>query len=88
MLDLKQYDEDLDRITKEQFAPKTFNYGETLNIPHKFNKEKKRAEKDLIPAFMSKYRFSLRKSEFTSVARLAAFNKKNIAACFNLNKEI
>lgn len=92
MLNLKQYVEDLDKrafgVTKEQFARITFNYAETLNIPHRFNRGKKKAGKDFIQAFMSKFKFSLRKPEATSAARLAAFNKINVAAFFNLYKEI
>ncbi|KAB0794340.1 hypothetical protein PPYR_11179 [Photinus pyralis] len=91
-LNLKKYVEDVDRrafgVTREQFARIAFDYAESLNIPHRFNKDKKRAGKDFVQAFMTKFNFSLRKPEATSAARLAAFNKNNVESFFDLYKEI
>lgn len=89
---LKQYVEDLNKrafgVTREQFSKIVYDYAETLKIPHRFNNESKKAGKDFIESFMSKFKFSLRKPEATSAARLAAFNKTSVESFFVLYQEI
>jgi len=51
-----------------------YDFAHQNNIPHRFNNETKLAGDDWILNFMSKYNFSVRKHEATSVGRLMAFN--------------
>ena len=65
-----------------------YEYAEKLQIPHKFNSQKKKAGKDWLRNFMSRHKFSHRKAEHTSSARANGFNKENVKEFFHLLKEL
>lgn len=75
-------------MTKLQCQRLVYDFADQNNIPHRFNNETKLAGDDWMYNFMSKYNFSIRKPEATSVGRLMAFNKVNVDLFFNKLKEI
>lgn len=89
---LKNYITDIDKrsfgLTKYQCKRLVYDFAHQNNIPHRFNNETKLAGDDWMLNFMSKYNFSVRKPEATSVGRLMAFTKFNVDLFFNTLKEI
>jgi len=89
---LQHYIIDIDKrsfgLTKLQCQRLVYDFAEDNGIHHRFNKQTKLAGDDWMCNFMSKYNFSVRKPEATSIGRLMAFNKTNVGAFFDKLKEI
>lgn len=92
MQTLQNYITDIDKrsfgLTKLQCQRLVYDFAEENGIHHRFNKQTKLAGDDWMHNFMSKYNFSVRKPEATSIGRLIAFNKINVGAFFDKLKEI
>lgn len=89
MKQLINYISDIDKrafgLTKIQCKKLVFDFAEHNNIPHSFNRETKMTGDDWLANYMSKYKFSLREPEATSIM---AFNKNNIQSFFTTLKEL
>lgn len=77
-------------LTPLQLRRSAFEYAESNNIPHSFNKLNKLAGKDWLYGFMARNpELSVRKPEATSLNRVTAFNKEEVRRFFeNLEKVI
>lgn len=86
---LKQMEQRLFGITCKELRSLIYEWAEINKIPHRFNKNEKRAGLDWVRGFRSRNpEITLRKPENTSIARAMAFNKPNIAKFFKTYQEI
>ena len=66
-------------VTSDKLASLAFEFAERQNIPHRFNRVKKRAGPDWVAGFLRRNpQVSVRKPENCSLARLEAINKENL----------
>ncbi|KAL7299769.1 hypothetical protein TKK_0007516 [Trichogramma kaykai] len=63
-----------------------FDFATKLKLPHKFSQKKGMAGPDWLKAFMKRNKFSLRKTEHTSLARVNGFNEESVKEFFTLLK--
>lgn len=70
-------------LTKKEFLKLAFQLSESLNLPHRFNRENKTAGKDFYYSFMKRHQdLSLRTAESTSIMRCVGFNKPQVDRFF------
>ncbi|XP_030037458.2 uncharacterized protein LOC115452977 [Manduca sexta] len=74
--------------TATQIRKVAFDYAESMNLKHNFNKVTKMAGRDWLTAFMARNNISVRKPEATSINRITAFNKEEVQLFFKLLEEI
>lgn len=76
-------------LTTTEFRRLAFELAEKMQLPHRFNKEKKIAGKKWYYRFMKEHpTLSLRVPEPTSMARSKGFNKERVNDFFNKYEEI
>ncbi|KAJ4438061.1 hypothetical protein ANN_14000 [Periplaneta americana] len=81
---IKDLDNRMMPLTKKEFLKLAFDLAETLRIPHRFNKEKKRAGKDFYYNFLKRHpNLSLRTAESTSSQRAVGFNRSQVSRFFD-----
>ncbi|CAG4961125.1 unnamed protein product [Colias eurytheme] len=74
--------------TATQIRKVAFDYAESMNLKHNFNKVTKMAGRNWLTAFMARNNISVRKPEATSINRITAFNKEEVQLFFKLLEEI
>lgn len=81
---MRDLDSRLMPLTKKEFLKLAFDLAERLQIPHRFNREKKSAGKDFYYTFLKRHpELSLRNAESTSLQRAVGFNRPQVARFFN-----
>lgn len=70
--------------TAIQIRKVAFEYAESLNLKHSFNKASKMAGRDWLASFMARNSISVRKPEATSINRIIAFNKTEVNLFYEL----
>lgn len=74
--------------TSNQIRKVAFEYAESLNLKHNFNKSSRMAGRDWLKAFMIRNNISVRKPEPTSINRITAFNRTEVQLFFKLLGEL
>lgn len=74
--------------TATQVRKAAFDYAESLNLKHNFNKQSKMAGRVWFEGFTSRNNISIRKPEATSIHRITAFNKTEVHRFYQLLEEI
>lgn len=73
--------------TANQIRKVAYEYAESLTLPHNFNKNSQMAGRDWLEGFLKRNEISVRKPEATSINRITAFNKTEVALFYkNLEK--
>lgn len=81
---LRDLDSRLMPLAKLEFLKLAYDLAENLEIPHRFNKEKKIAGKDFYISFMKRHpELAYRKPQSTSLMRCVGFNKPQVDRFFN-----
>lgn len=81
---IKNLDNQLMPLNKEEFLKLAYRFAEKLKIKHRFNKEKLKAGKDFYYDFMKRHPdLRLRTAESTSLQRAVGFSKEQVDRFFD-----
>lgn len=86
---LKDLDNKMMPMNKDEFLRFAYELAEHLKIPHQFNNEKRKAGKKFYYEFMSRHsEISLRTAQSTSMQRAIGFNKHQVELFFDKYEQL